>query len=206
MQENQPKINSYRLTWQILFTMAFAVGLWAIFAPVYTSQGQSGTKISCLSNIKQMSLATLIYASDNNDAAPSNYSFDGAASQILFTKAIFPYTKNKSLLLCAKEQKDMKGKTAPPGQEGIPGIMDFVHCLSLRGVIPDFSTGKRILKETSLKDPAKVPYLRDPIRGYGAAKDNKVVGFLSPHGGGFNTAFFDGHAKYVRNPNINTDI
>ena len=36
--------------------------------------------------------------------------------------------------------------------------------------------------------------------------DNKVVGFLSPHGGGFNTAFFDGHAKYVRNPNINTDL
>ncbi len=179
--------------------------LGALLIPVCSSGGGS-PKSSCISNLKQLGTATAIYASDNDDAIPANYSFDGVESQTKYMDAIFPYTKNKQILLCPQEQRNILEKGTTPTEEGIPGKMDFVHCLTLRGVIPNFSENKRFLNLSKLMDQSKVPYLRDPIRGYGTAKDNKDIGFLSPHGGGFVTVYLDTHAKYVKNPNINSDL
>jgi hypothetical protein len=180
-------------------------GLGAALWPVNSDRPPSHGA-SCLSNLKQLGTATAIYASDNDDAIPISYSFDGNESQTKYMEAIFPYTKNKDMFLCPQEQRNIKEKGATPTEEGIPGKMDYVHCLSLRGVIPNFSENKRYLNLSKLPDQSKVPYLRDPIRGYGTAKDNKDIGFLSPHGGGLVTVYLDMHARYVKSPNINSDL
>ncbi len=181
------------------------IGLGALLMPVYSSGGSSPGS-NCISNLKQLGSATAIYASDNDDAIPIDYSFDGVDSQTKFMEAIFPYTKTKQILLCPQEQRNIIEKGTTPTEEGIPGTMDYVHCLSLRGIIPNFSENKRFLNLSKLPDQGKVPYLRDPIRGYGTAKDNQDNGFLSPHGGGFVTVYLDMHAKYVKSPNINSDL
>ncbi|MEI7987200.1 MAG: hypothetical protein WCI55_16375 [Armatimonadota bacterium] len=181
-------------------------GLGALLIPVYPGGGSGSPGSSCISNLKQLGLATAMYASDNNDAIPINYSFDGVESQTKYMEAIFPYTKNKQILLCPQEQRNIIEMGTTPTEEGIPGTMDYVHCLSLRGVIPNFSENKRFLNLSKLSDQSKVPYLRDPIRGYGTAKDNQDNGFLSPHGGGFVTVYLDMHAKYIKAPNINSDL
>jgi prepilin-type processing-associated H-X9-DG protein len=103
-------------------------------------------------------------------------------------------------LLCQQEQSNVKKDGTTPGQEGLPGVMDYVHCLSLRGVIPDFAKGNRFLEMKVVKDPATVTYLRDPIRGFGAITVGtdrvKQQGFFSPHPNGFNVGYLDSHAKY----------
>ena len=111
--------------------------------------------------------------------------------------ATMPYSKVKEIFLCPQEQISTKRKTVETTvQEGIAGKMDYVHCLSLRGVIPDFSSGKRLLKLTAVKNPESVPYMRDPIRGHGEAKGVNGKAILSPHGSGFVVSFIDGHVKF----------
>ena len=200
------KRNSYRLAWQILGALMLVACLGAIFFSVYPGDGSTSPGSRCISNLRQLGTTTALYASDNDDAIPVNYSFDGNESQTKYMEAIFPYTKNKQILLCPQEQRNIIEKGTTPTEEGIPGKMDYVHCLSLRGVIPNFSENKRFLNLSKLPDLGKVPYLRDPIRGYGTAKDNKDIGFLSPHGGRFVTVYLDTHAKYVKSPNINSDF
>lgn len=177
-----------------------------IIVPIFANEGWPASRVSCLSNLKRVGQATAIYSSDNNDTIPSHFSFDGPESHDKFVNEIMSYVKNKELFLCPKEQKDMKEKAQSPNLEGISGKIDYVHCLSLRGVIPEFSTGQRLLVLTKTDNPATTPYLRDPIRGYGIDKYTNVNSFLSPHGSGFNTTFLDAHAKYVRNPSINSDL
>ena len=205
-KEQRPPINGFRLIWQILGTLVILGFLVAVFFPVYTDGRPMSPKTGCLSNLKQISTAVAIYESDNDDLLPSDFTFDGAASQTKFMDAVYPYMKNKGLFLCPQQQKDIKEKSATPSGEGIAGKMDYVHCLSLRGVIPEFSTGKRDLNMNKIPNPALVPYLRDCIRGYGKDKNTKVVGFLSPHGAGFVTAYLDTHVKYKTPVDINTDL
>jgi hypothetical protein len=73
--------------------------------------------------------------------------------------------------------------------------MSYVHSLSLKGVIPNFASGNRVLKDDSSFNPAKAAYLRDPIRGYGQGKGSKGDCYLSPHGASFIVTFCDSHAK-----------
>ena len=51
------------------------IGLGALLMPVYSSGGSSPGS-NCISNLKQLGSATAIYASDNDDAIPIDYSFE----------------------------------------------------------------------------------------------------------------------------------
>ncbi len=187
-----------RITESIFALLILGV-LAAILLPV-TTGNRGSLRSACLSNVKQLSTATAIYESDNNGALPHYYSFDGAESQGKFIEVMSNYIMNKQELLCHQEQSNVKKDGSTPGQEGLPGVMDYVHCLSLRGVIPDFANGSRLLETKGVEDPAKVTYLRDPIRGYGTitvgTQKMKQQGFLSPHPNGFNVGYLDGHAKF----------
>ena len=199
-------VNGFRLIWQILGTLIVVGVLAAIFFPVYTDSHPTSPRTLCLSNLKQLSLGVTLYTTDYDDLSPISYSFDGVNSQTKFMEAVYPYTKNRDHFICPQEKKDIKENGAVPSGEGIPGKMNYVHCLFLRGLIPEFSTGKRVLNMNKVPNQAVVPYLRDCIRGYGQDKNTKVVGFLSPHGAGFVTAYLDGHVKYKSPVDINTDL
>ena len=183
--------------WQILAIFSIIAILAFIFIPVYTHEGYASTKVVCRSNLKQIITATSIYALDSNDLVPPEFSFDSSDHQERFMAAILPYMKQPALFLCPKEQADKHLTTE--GQEGLAGKMDYVHCLFLRGAIPDFSQGKRLLNIATIQNPETIPFLRDPIRGYGKSKNGDVVGFFSPHGASFKIAYLDGHV-HSKNP------
>ena len=156
-------------------------------------------KSGCISNQKQIILSQLIYMSDYNDTFPPYFSFDGTDKHRQWIAATLPYLKNKDMLLCPVERES---KSSSPSTEGIPGEIDYVHCLSLTGVIPRFSTGNRILDTSLVKNPATTPYLRDVIRGY---ENKDGPRFTSSHGGTFAVSYLDGHVKSVK-LDINKDL
>jgi hypothetical protein len=199
MSNERPPINGFRVIWQVLGTLLLVGAVVAIMFPVYTDSVPISPRTSCLSNIKQLTAGVMMYSADNEDTVSPYFSFDGEKNQEAFIASLLPYVKHTDLFLCPKEQKDIR-------DNGVTGGQDYVHCLVLRGVIPEFATGKRLLKLTSLKDPGAVPYLRDPIRGYGTTKNNPKTGFLSPHGNSFVTSYLDGHSKFESSVDLNTDL
>ena len=204
--EQRPPINGFRAMWQLLGVLLLVGVLVAILLPVYMGSMPVARRAACHSNMKQVATGMIIYASDFDDTLPPYFTFDGTDSSEKFMSAILLYTKNKEIFLCADESKNVRDNGATNAQEGIVGKMDYVHSLTLRGAIPDYSLGGRQLKLTTLKDASLVPFMRDPIRGYGTDSKTKELGFLSPHGAGFATSFLDGHAKIRKPPDTNKEL
>ena len=104
-----------------------------------------------------------------------------------------------------------KGLEFKPGMEGNPKVMSFVNPVALKGVIPEFSQGNRVINWKDIKTDSKnIVYFRDPIRGFGrwSRSDSNESGnsFKSPHGSAFRLGFLDSHAKIVSHLDINTEL
>jgi hypothetical protein len=175
------------------------------FAPGLLFFGHDGynPKAACISNQKQIMTSLAIYGSDFDDFFPPCFSFDGIEKQKAFMIANRPYLPNDRMYLCPVELGNIADKKpSSPSAEGLPGKMEYVHCLSLKGVIPEFSTGKRLLSSSAVPEPAKTPYMRDIIRGY---EGKGVQRFTSSHGPSFGVSYIDTHVKNVK-LNINNDL
>ena len=61
---------------------------------------EASKKSSCQSNLKQIISGAQIYASDNNDAMPPFYSFEGTEPATRFRGALNPYLKSDEVYLC----------------------------------------------------------------------------------------------------------
>jgi prepilin-type processing-associated H-X9-DG protein len=68
-----------------------------LLEPRTTGAPNTAKKIACLSNVKQLSLATMIYLTDHDDRFPD-------ASQ--WRNAVMPYTKNAKLFRCPADTSD----------------------------------------------------------------------------------------------------
>jgi len=175
--------------------MTAIIGIMLII--VFSRSGYRPIRSICLSRLKQLSTATLMYIDDNNDCFPPYFTFDGPGATQKLVDVTLVYTKNKDVYLCPLDDRMNQ-----PNQEGLADKMSYVHSLTLRGVIPEFSTGKRVLRQSDVESAATTPFLRDPIRGYGLPEsknsqppqDGKSH-FKSPHNFLFNLAYLDGHAK-----------
>jgi prepilin-type processing-associated H-X9-DG protein len=168
--------------------VAFAAIIYPIFATA-----RMGSPKNCGTHLKSVVLANIMYTGDNNDSLSPFYTFDGPESAQMYVTSLHSYLKNDDFYRCPDD------KSSPQlNQEGIPGKISYVHCLSIRGVIPEFSTGKRILNLNLVDKPSEIPFMRDPIRGYG--KDDSdaktsAPNFLSPHGTRFIIGYLDGHTR-----------
>lgn len=61
----------------------------AIAMPVYAGSYRSGASTACMSNMKQIGLAALMYSADHNDRFPSANHWE--------SEALIDYTKNREL-------------------------------------------------------------------------------------------------------------
>ena len=196
---------------ELILALVIIFFLVDFLALVYYSSRPVAARVRCISNMKQVCTTMVIYGGDNNDALPPFYTFDGPKSVDSYLTVMEPYTKNAEIFLCRTDEETERQLGANLPVEGSPGKMSYVHCLSLRGLIPDFSQGKRVLKPESLAvDFAKTSWLREPIRGFG---DVSIPGgltvkntFLGPHGDFPSIAFLDSHVSARQPLDVNRDL
>lgn len=171
----------------------FATCLWPIG---YRHDKYTSKRTACLSNLKQLTRASIMYASDNNEVFPTNFTFDGQVHMRKYMATIKAYLGNenqytKYIFHCPFDTTNWKPGDQLETKSTVPVEMTYVHCNVIKNVIPDFALGKRILKASSVQDPAKVSYLRDPIRGTQEGIPQSLHGPKE----GFNISYLDGHAK-----------
>ncbi len=80
---------------ELLVVIAIIAILAAILFPVFAQAKEAAKKTSCLSNLKQVGLALMMYANDNDDMhAQAEYGGAGAGPHITWTTVAYPYIKN----------------------------------------------------------------------------------------------------------------
>ena len=98
---------------ELLVVIAIIAILAAILFPVFAQAREKARSISCLSNTKQMGLAFMMYAQDNDELFPS-VGYDAPDPRIVppdptklvrfpWSDAIQPYSKNRQVIQCPNQ-------------------------------------------------------------------------------------------------------
>ncbi len=202
---------------ELLVVIAIIAILAAILFPVFARAREKARQTSCLSNLKQIGLAALMYAQDydetftgsNQNCAPPN---------LAWSQLIEPYLKNEQILICpsfggvhtstcgaahTKPSSYLHGGYAINawGEVGSGGTTEYG---------PGYGSGQKLAK---MEAPASIVYACDQGTGSDASNCFRIGGMsqmvggalyeTNPkyavskrHNGGFNAVFCDGHGKW----------
>ena len=198
---------------ELLVVIAIIAILAAILFPVFAKAREKARQTACLSNLRQLGTAVLMYAQDYDELYPQSYqdvsSGVGTASQIPLTwpNRIQPYINNVQIYVCPSD--------------GRPPNVDFPGCRPLKqsmcwnrrmGIdIPAWDYWA-LVSLSQVVAPAQCAMLWDDsadwiTAGYGGAFNTldspDWAGSFNPevligrHNDGDNFMIADGHAKWV---------
>lgn len=108
---------------ELLVVIAIIAILAAILFPVFAQARAKARAISCISNMKQLGTAGMMYGQDYDESTiPSWLNYGPAPNDWkgLWAFTIEPYTKNRNIQVCPDRERDDWGLGWPekPGQEG----------------------------------------------------------------------------------------
>jgi prepilin-type N-terminal cleavage/methylation domain-containing protein/prepilin-type processing-associated H-X9-DG protein len=201
---------------ELLVVIAIIAILAALLLPALGSAKESGRRIQCVNNLRQLSLSLKMYAGDNSDLYPPR-----VATTRWPTRLQDGY-KSLSILICPTDShKGVPGSfTNAPGADGAPrsyfinGWNDyFVENLSpgdfneyMAGDYPAASLKESVVVNPSAtiifgekKNPAE-DYFMDLLEGsvVGNDVDRLEHGAHAGLRGGSNYAFVDGSARFLK--------
>ncbi|MFQ6132781.1 MAG: DUF1559 domain-containing protein [Armatimonadota bacterium] len=208
---------------ELLVVIAIIAILAAILFPVFAKAREKARAASCLSNMKQIAMAAMMYLTDNNSQFPNRYhNPPGPNNQWSWKCGFNPYVRNPDLWNCPS--------LPPPGARLWDGrcpdrrpqggwyrsTIDYnqIHQLGGTGG-PEPPLGR---EQTMIRAPAETilladdnnndPGTRAPVGGYrgnqplgqnagrqAAILNDSVTNPWARHLGRGNYAFCDGHAK-----------
>ncbi len=201
---------------ELLVVIAIIAILASILFPVFAKAREKARQTNCLSNMKQIGLATMQYAQDYDESLPL-YNYDTGNGWVYWAQEVHPYVKNTQIFVCPSN------KVQPSGsdwwQVPLPGInlalVQFGYgwntgCYVESGgaLNKEFVDGRDDgldLWGTSLGaigDPSstiligEMKRVRDDQAWVGYVKNNPTQYFAGRHNEGDNLAFCDGHAKW----------
>ncbi len=85
---------------ELLVVIAIIAILAAILFPVFARAREKARQTSCLSNMKQIGLASVMYAADYDGTYVNNWLHDAAMNGYSWLEMIQPYTKNWAVFAC----------------------------------------------------------------------------------------------------------
>jgi len=181
---------------ELLVVIAIIAILAAILFPVFAKAREKAKQISCLSNMKQVALAELMYADDWNGMFASWLSpLSGPPGRLIYPDQLDPYIRNQDIWIC-------------------PSVHPHLYAyMRNSGLVYYYLTGEPgPVNIDNVKRPAKVMMVFDrnsctwfpwdlwmdhnpghDVRCWGSV----CQGYYSDrHHGGMNVNFADGHAHW----------
>lgn len=193
---------------ELLVVIAIIAILAAILFPVFAKAREKARQTTCLSNIKQLSLAYLQYAQDYDERFPNSY-WPGVAlpSRLWGTtptafmfgpELVYPYIKNSQAYICPSHD-NVNCSYGPTSSNWSGYAMGAVvspsrAVLLVEGYYNYFGRWCSRPPETSSSDGSHVICRNIAAVDYTSSALRAEV--KGRHNGGCNFAYFDGHAKW----------
>ena len=130
---------------ELLVVIAIIAILAAILFPVFAQAREKARQTSCLSNVKQINLATLMYVQDYEETFPFHGLYDFTVGQQGWTRKVGPYMKSLQATWCASDSGPTTGYDPLNGWAG-PMTSFAANCLiNVQGITPDTNVGSKNL-------------------------------------------------------------
>ena len=201
---------------ELLVVIAIIAILAAILFPVFSRAREKARQTSCLSNLKQLGLAVLMYNQDYDETyAPFAYA-TATGIETAF-QMVTPYMKNSQILLCPD---DKVGRTIGPGTlipsppapkcsyavnlaDPLVGMLDPSPPSYVlgdpQGMMTGVFPGPPVVGEGELGYPSQTTLLWDGETNPAFPPAPPVLLPTHCHNEMLNCAFCDGHAKASKN-------
>lgn len=202
---------------ELLVVIAIIAILAAILFPVFARARENARRTSCLSNVKQIGLGTMMYVQDYDETYPRNSQckiggcVSASGTLDYWDELILPYTKSTQVFICPSSTS-----TAPrTGNYGVnPNIMvsyDAAASIKMSAIVAaantymalDYGTFRALM--SYINNPTSNSYLPGvgEIKGLTAATCTTVTAYQGDcmsgrHFNGVNVTFADGHAKWLK--------
>ncbi len=178
---------------ELLVVIAIIAILAAILFPVFARAREKARQSSCMSNLKQMGLAFLMYAQDYDERVVYTQFPWGDDGQCHFPFLLMPYTNNHQIFNCPSDTN--------ANYDGRPDYdaVNNSYCQNVTlgcftGNPPDFAGHIPSVKLAEIERPAELPVHFDTDNGNPIGNYNS--GYLEDrHNDQVNLNFADGHAK-----------
>jgi prepilin-type N-terminal cleavage/methylation domain-containing protein/prepilin-type processing-associated H-X9-DG protein len=201
---------------ELLVVIAIIAILAAILFPVFAQAREKARSASCLSNNKQVGLASMMYIQDYDETFPAEPWYGGnagdgvpvlgsgdpGASPFNYKDELAPYIKSQQIWICPTDRPNGTLTTAPPNMGyHMNGNVITRTGLSQAAIVA--TSTLFIMRESGLGYVFNRAYLRpiptycDDVVAYEQGSPNQYM----PHMKGYNLTFADGHAKWYLSTN-----
>jgi prepilin-type N-terminal cleavage/methylation domain-containing protein/prepilin-type processing-associated H-X9-DG protein len=181
---------------ELLVVVAIVAILAAILFPVFARAREKARQTKCLTNLRQIVTAELMYADDYDEVLPLAISISPTWQIWTYNDLLGPYTKNGDIFKCPSDGVGAVDLTSlglgrfsyGPNTKWVANNTRFVHGILAMGY-PSASLG-------DIEYPAEMPSLAD---AEGALYPDFIstVEAARRHNGGCNVSYVDGHAKWL---------
>lgn len=207
---------------ELLVVIAIIAILSGIIFPVFNAAREKARTTVCQSNLKQLALAAIMYADDNNKCYPCAYYYkDNVQTFWTSEKVLFyQYIKNREVFFCPNSYNTYDSNMSTSQYTKVVNYGNYTANLLL---MPYNAKG---VKYTKIKAPSNIVIFYDGGRsyindywwssykgdyyyylpGWGKATDNKPTDSISEdakddyingrHNCGVNLAYCDGHTEW----------
>jgi prepilin-type N-terminal cleavage/methylation domain-containing protein/prepilin-type processing-associated H-X9-DG protein len=174
---------------ELLVVIAIIAILAAILFPVFARAREKARQTSCLSNVKQLGAANLMYLSDSDETYPIGITANMVTPAASVMERLDPYVKNRQVRLCPS---DPSGAVNYPAL-GLTGMDRYSYGWNravFGYVVTVMPPAVPPLSEGDIRFPAESVAFYDGLtQGFGVYTDHR-------HNEGANVAFLDGHGKW----------
>ena len=179
---------------ELLVVIAIIAILAAILFPVFAKAREKARQTSCLSNVKQIGLATLQYVQDYDETLPHH---QRVGRVITVQTQIQPYLKNLQIWACPSQSAlYYYYYDNPAGTGAAYSTFPGSYAWNLRLGSVGIGTGSGVIKLASVQAPTEVAMWSDAQPSLTHLQDNNYYRTSCPHNEGGNMCYVDGHAKW----------
>ncbi len=197
---------------ELLTVIAIVGFLAAILFPVFAQVRENGRRSACLSNMRQIGLATMQYAQDYDECMVKVYAYHGPGSTNLWwwQDTLQPYLKSYQIVLCPSQAKASSYSANRPAGLPTPLLTSYagnnvLNDASNAALFPPLRSGTGAGRALSaFEEPVTTILFTEIVSGSmeffawsqtdlgnGSAVDKR-------HLAGCNFVFADGHAKWLK--------